>query len=169
MDSGNLGKPLMSLYGTEWRERGYGLRLVRVGVHARPLSPYPNSPVPLQEGTTAQDQISGVCFYSGSHRSFIVAFITVLALAHYTGKVHSQPSGVLSASQSRVQVYIALYSDKEYIFTSTKCDLMRQCHEILDFMFTLVKLRRDVAFMNAVFCSESEATLPPFGPIEGQK
>jgi hypothetical protein len=23
--AGNLEKPLMSLYGTEWRERGYGL------------------------------------------------------------------------------------------------------------------------------------------------
>jgi hypothetical protein len=30
--AGNLEKPLMSLYGTEWRERGYGLRsLVPVG------------------------------------------------------------------------------------------------------------------------------------------
>ncbi len=27
--AGNLDKPLMSLYGTEWRERGYGLRLCR--------------------------------------------------------------------------------------------------------------------------------------------
>jgi hypothetical protein len=25
--AGNLVKPLMSLYGTEWRERGYGLCL----------------------------------------------------------------------------------------------------------------------------------------------
>jgi hypothetical protein len=25
--AGNLEKPLMSLYGTEWRERGYGLRI----------------------------------------------------------------------------------------------------------------------------------------------
>jgi hypothetical protein len=24
--AGNLVKPLLSLYGTEWRERGYGLR-----------------------------------------------------------------------------------------------------------------------------------------------
>jgi hypothetical protein len=24
--AGNLDKPLLSLYGTEWRERGYGLR-----------------------------------------------------------------------------------------------------------------------------------------------
>jgi hypothetical protein len=24
--AGNLVKPLMSLYGTKWRERGYGLR-----------------------------------------------------------------------------------------------------------------------------------------------
>ncbi len=24
--AGNLNKPLMSLYGTEWKERGYGLR-----------------------------------------------------------------------------------------------------------------------------------------------
>jgi hypothetical protein len=27
--AGNLDKPLMSLYGTEWRERGHGLRLCR--------------------------------------------------------------------------------------------------------------------------------------------
>jgi hypothetical protein len=26
--AGNLEKPLMSLYGTEWRERGYGLGFV---------------------------------------------------------------------------------------------------------------------------------------------
>jgi hypothetical protein len=25
--AGNLVKPLLSLYGTEWRERGYGLRV----------------------------------------------------------------------------------------------------------------------------------------------
>jgi hypothetical protein len=40
--------------------------------------------------------------------SYRVVFITVLALAYYTGKDHS-------ASQSCVQVYIALYSDNEYI------------------------------------------------------
>ena len=26
--AGNLVKPLLSLYGTEWRERGYGLRKI---------------------------------------------------------------------------------------------------------------------------------------------
>ncbi len=30
--AGNLVKPLLSLYGTEWRERGYGLRKVSVCV-----------------------------------------------------------------------------------------------------------------------------------------
>jgi hypothetical protein len=115
----------MSLYWTEWRERGYGLwkygkttyvtlwdRMdgawlwtqacvsVSVGVHAHP--PFTTC-ISKQSGAftgghllTAQDQISGVCFYSGSHRSFIVAFITVLALAHYTGKVQSQPSSSCS-------------------------------------------------------------------------
>jgi hypothetical protein len=27
--AGNLVKPLMSLYGTEWRERGYGLSIIQ--------------------------------------------------------------------------------------------------------------------------------------------
>ncbi len=29
--AGNLVKPLLSLYGTEWREHGYGLRKCGVG------------------------------------------------------------------------------------------------------------------------------------------
>jgi hypothetical protein len=29
--AGNLVKPLLSLYGTEWRERGYGLRFSLLG------------------------------------------------------------------------------------------------------------------------------------------
>jgi hypothetical protein len=28
--AGNLVKPLLSLYGTEWRERGYGLWMLHV-------------------------------------------------------------------------------------------------------------------------------------------
>jgi hypothetical protein len=32
---GDLGKPLMSLFRTEWRERGYGLRSVRTSIILR--------------------------------------------------------------------------------------------------------------------------------------
>ena len=36
--AGNLVKPLFSLYGTEWRERGYGLRSKLI---TDPLDPDP--------------------------------------------------------------------------------------------------------------------------------
>jgi hypothetical protein len=31
--AGNLVKPLLSLYGTEWRERGYGLSALTKAIH----------------------------------------------------------------------------------------------------------------------------------------
>jgi hypothetical protein len=33
--AGNLETPLMSLYGTEWRERGYGLRGTKIEMTGR--------------------------------------------------------------------------------------------------------------------------------------
>jgi hypothetical protein len=35
----NLEKPLKSLYGTEWRERGYGFRTMEAGLPAAPVVP----------------------------------------------------------------------------------------------------------------------------------
>ena len=36
--AGKLDKPLMSLYGTEWRERGYGLKSQLPSVNCRTFS-----------------------------------------------------------------------------------------------------------------------------------
>jgi hypothetical protein len=39
--AGNLEKPHMSLYGTEWRERGYGLRTLHMCV-CKTIRPLPH-------------------------------------------------------------------------------------------------------------------------------
>ncbi len=57
--AGNLVKPLLSLYGTEWRDRGYGLRGESL------------SQIPFSHGTFLR--------YNGAQERSIIQFIDLLS------------------------------------------------------------------------------------------